>query len=106
LLWMLYPLTMLNMAISGFTFPTMTTLTTDCVPHHEVGLLMGVSTAVGSLMNIAGPLWAGVVYDAVMPGSPYWMGAFIFTAAALMLFARQGITTNGCVNYLTRLCHR
>jgi predicted MFS family arabinose efflux permease len=87
MLWLLYPLTMLNMAFSGFTFPTLTTLTADCVPHREVGLLMGVSTAVGSLMNIAGPLWAGVVYDKVMPGAPYWMGAFIFMAAALMLVA-------------------
>jgi MFS family permease len=88
MLWLLYPLNMLNSAMSGFTFPTLTTLTTDCVPHHEVGLLMGVSTAVGSLMNIAGPLWAGTVYDGVMPGAPYWMGAFVLVAAALMLQVR------------------
>jgi multidrug resistance protein len=89
MLWMLYPLNMLNNALSGFTFPTMTTLTTDCVPHREVGLLMGVSTAVGSLMNIVGPLWAGAVYDRVMPSAPYWMGAFIFLVAAAMLNIRS-----------------
>ena len=85
----IYVLNALNNALSGFTFPTLTTLTADCVPHREVGLLMGVSTAVGSLMNIAGPLWAGTVYDAVMPGAPYWMGAVLFIAAALMLYIRQ-----------------
>ncbi len=84
-LWLIYPLNMLVSALSGFTFPTMTTLTANRVPHREVGLLMGVTTALGSLMNIAGPLWAGVVYDRVMPGAPYWMGAIVFVLAAVML---------------------
>ena len=84
-LWLLYPINMLVSAMSGFTFPTLTTLVTDRVPHREVGLLMGVTTAIGSLMNIAGPLWAGAVYDGVMPGAPYWMGAVVFMLASLML---------------------
>ena len=84
-LWMVFPLNMIANAFSGFTFPTMTTLITNRVLPREVGLLMGVSTAIGSLMNIAGPLWAGVVYDGVMPGAPYWMGAVVYVAAALML---------------------
>jgi multidrug resistance protein len=84
-LWMVFPLNMIANAFSGFTFPTMTTLTTNRVLPREVGLLMGVSTAIGSLMNIAGPLWAGVVYDGVMPGAPYWMGAVVYVVAAFML---------------------
>ncbi len=83
--WIIYPLNMLNGACSSFTFPTLTTLTTDRVSHREVGLLMGVTTALGSLMNIFGPLWAGMAYEQVMPGAPYWMGALIFAAAALIL---------------------
>jgi MFS transporter, DHA1 family, tetracycline resistance protein len=55
------------------------------VQPREVGLLMGVTTALGSLMNIIGPLWAGALFDRVMPGAPYWMGAAIFVLAALML---------------------
>jgi DHA1 family tetracycline resistance protein-like MFS transporter len=85
LLWMIFPFYMIANAFSGFTFPTMTTLTTNRVLPHEVGLLMGVTTAIGSLMNIAGPLWAGLVYDAVMPGAPYWMGALVYVVAAFML---------------------
>ena len=84
-LWLLYPINMAVSALSGFTFPTLTTLNTNRVQHREVGLLMGVTTALGSLMNIAGPLWAGTIYDRVMVGSPYWMGAVIFVIAALML---------------------
>jgi MFS family permease len=63
----------------------LTTLSTDCVPHREVGLLMGVTTGLGSLMNIFGPLWAGTVYDHVMVGAPYWMGAVVLVIAGLML---------------------
>ena len=36
-------------------------------------------------MSMLGPLWAGAVYDRVMPGAPYWMGAAVFVLAALML---------------------
>lgn len=53
---------------------------------------MGVTMGLSSLMNIFGPLWAGAVYDHVMVGSPYWMGAIILVLTGLMLFrpaARQ-----------------
>jgi hypothetical protein len=36
-------------------------------------------------MSILGPLWAGTVYDHVMPSAPYWMGAIVFALAACML---------------------
>ena len=83
--WMIFPLNLLVSAISAFTFPTLTTLCTDCVQHREIGSLMGVTTGLGSLMNIFGPLWAGTVYDHVTLGTPYWMGAIILAAAGFML---------------------
>jgi MFS transporter, DHA1 family, tetracycline resistance protein len=76
---------MLVSAINAFTFPTLTTLSTELVQHREIGLLMGVTTALGSLMNVFGPLWAGAIFDHIMVGSPYWMGAFILVFAGLML---------------------
>jgi DHA1 family tetracycline resistance protein-like MFS transporter len=82
---LIFPLNMLVSAISAFTFPVLTTLSTDLVPHREVGLLMGVTTGLNSLMNIFGPLWAGTVYDHVMLGAPYWMGAIVLVIAGLML---------------------
>jgi DHA1 family tetracycline resistance protein-like MFS transporter len=83
--WLLYPINMLVTAISAFIWPTLTTLCTNRVPHREVGLLMGVTTALGSLTNILGPLWAGTVTDHVMIGAPFWMGAIIFVFAAFLL---------------------
>jgi MFS transporter, DHA1 family, tetracycline resistance protein len=83
--WMIFPINMLVSAIGGFIFPTLTTLNTSRVLHREVGLLMGVTTAIGSLTNIAAPLVAGVVYDQVMVGAPYWMGALAMLVAAFIL---------------------
>ncbi|MBN1372633.1 MAG: MFS transporter [Anaerolineaceae bacterium] len=85
LFWMVYPINLLISGISGFTFPTLTTLCTNRVQHREVGLLMGVTTAIGSLMGVAGPLFGGAVFDNVMPGAPYWMGSILFVLAAFML---------------------
>ncbi len=83
--WMIFPLNLLVSAISAFAFPTLTTLSTDLVEHREIGLLMGVTTGLGSLMNIFGPLWAGAVYDKVMLGAPFWMGGIILAAAGIIL---------------------
>jgi MFS transporter, DHA1 family, tetracycline resistance protein len=93
-LWLLYPLNVMTSALSGFIFPTLGTLSTNRVPEREIGLLMGVTTALGSLTTILGPLWAGVVYDGVMVGAPYWMGGFIFVLAALVLGIQRHSSTS------------
>ena len=82
---LIYPITVLNRAVSGFIFPTLTALNANRASPREQGVLMGVTTALGSLMSILGPLWAGVVYDRVMVGAPYWMGAVVYVLAALAL---------------------
>lgn len=84
--WMIFPINMLVAAFGGFVWPTMTTLNTSRVQHREVGLLMGVTTAIGSLTNILAPLTAGAIYDQVMVGAPYWMGAALFLLAAFVLW--------------------
>ena len=87
--WLIYPLTVLNSALSTFTFPTIGTLASNTASPREQGILMGVTTALGSLMGVVGPLCAGVVYDRVMRGSPYWTGAAVFALAALVLNRRR-----------------
>jgi len=84
-LWLLYPITVLRTATNSFVFATLGALMTGRVAPREQGVLMGVTTALGSLMSILGPLWAGAVYDRVMHGAPYWMGAGVFGLAALVL---------------------
>jgi len=84
--WLIYPLTVLNSSLSTFTFPTIGTLASNSVSPREQGILMGVTTALGSLMSVVGPLCAGVIYDRVMRGAPYWMGAVVFLLAAFGLY--------------------
>jgi DHA1 family tetracycline resistance protein-like MFS transporter len=91
-LWMIYMGNMYVTAIGGFIFPTLTTLVTSRVQHREIGLLMGVTSALGSLMNIISPIWAGIMFDRVQLGAPFWMGAAILVLAALLLMREPGVT--------------
>lgn len=84
-LLLIYPLNILWGAGNAVIFPVLNTLCVNRVELREAGVMMGVITAVGSAMNIIGPLWAGLVYDHVMLGSPYWMGAIGMLLAAWML---------------------
>jgi DHA1 family tetracycline resistance protein-like MFS transporter len=83
--WLIYPITVLKSAVSGFISTTLSALISNSVSLNEQGALMGVNTALSSAMSILGPLWGGAVYDHVMLGAPYWMGAVVFVLAALML---------------------
>ncbi len=85
LLWLALILNMLGSAMSAFIFPTLTTMSVERVMPQEAGQVMGVISAVGSLMNIFGPLWAGLIYDHLMMGSPLWMGALVLLMASYML---------------------
>jgi predicted MFS family arabinose efflux permease len=85
LLWLIYPLNFLWGAGNAVIFPVLNTLCVENIELHEAGVLMGVITAVGSAMNVIGPLWAGLMYDHVMFGSPYWMGAIGMVVSAWML---------------------
>ena len=93
LMWLAFALNMLGSMMSAFIFPAMTTLSVERVDHREAGMLLGVTSAVGSLMNILGPLGAGVVYDHVMRGAPYWTGSVMLVVAALILARRAAPRT-------------
>jgi multidrug resistance protein len=84
-LWMLYPVAVLNSMGTGLVWPTLGTLLANSVSPEEQGRVSGVSTALGSLMSIFGPLWAGTTYDRIAPIAPFWIGAVIFVLAGLLL---------------------
>jgi len=83
--WMLYPVTVLNNMGTGLTWPTLGALLANSVSSEEQGKVSGVSTALGSLMSIFGPLFAGTTYDNIAPAAPFWIGAIIFVLAGLLL---------------------
>lgn len=84
-LWMLYPMAVINSLGTGLIWPTLGALLANSVSHEEQGKVSGASTALGSLMSIFGPLWAGASYDRITPSAPFWIGALIFVLAGLLL---------------------
>jgi DHA1 family tetracycline resistance protein-like MFS transporter len=84
-LWMLFPIAFLQSGITGFIWATTGVMAADLVSESEQGQLAGVNVALGGLMSMLGPLWAGAVYDRLAPEAPYWMGALILGAACLLL---------------------
>lgn len=84
-LWMLYPATMLNSIGTGLAWPAFGALLANSVSSEEQGRVSGVSTALGSLMSIFGPLFAGSTYDHIAPAAPFWIGAALFVLAGLTL---------------------
>ena len=97
LFWMVFPLNMLASGMNSFIFPVLITLSAERVNHNEVGVLMGVTSAVGSLMNVFGPLYAGLVYDHVMRGAPFWIGAIILVFSAFMLWRNIPARESGTI---------
>jgi MFS transporter, DHA1 family, tetracycline resistance protein len=92
-LWMLYPMAVINSLGTGLIWPTLGALLANSVSHEEQGKVSGASTALGSLMSILGPLWAGASYDWITPSAPFWIGALIFVLAGLLL-TRVKVTTH------------
>ncbi len=83
--WMMFPLNALTTGASGLIWPTMGALIANGVPQDELGKVNGVNTALGSLMSVFGPLWAGTLYDRLSPSAPFWMGAVILVVGCVML---------------------
>jgi len=83
--WMLFPLIFLLFLAVSPMFSVLTSIATSQVSAQEQGQLAGVFAAGNSLVAALGPLWAGLVYDHVMPGSPLWMGAILFILAGWIL---------------------
>lgn len=69
---------------SSFTNPTLNALISRRSAANEQGSILGTTQSVLSLTRVAGPAWAGIVFDKVGPGAPYWTGA-VFIALALMM---------------------
>ena len=78
-------MTVLNSIGTGLVWPTLGAMLANSVSSEEQGKVSGVSTALGSLMSIFGPLWAGTAYDRIAPVAPFWVGAFIFVLSGLLL---------------------
>jgi MFS family permease len=86
--WWLYPNTLLVSGVGGFFWATVGSLLAARVGAQSQGQLAGINTALQGLMAVVGPLVAGLAYDSVAPGAPFWLSGGLFLAAALLLVLR------------------
>ncbi len=66
---------------TSLLFPCTTALVTRHTDEETVGQAMGVQQFFGGFSRIVGPLWAGILYERVSIGSPFWV------TGLLLLFA-------------------
>ncbi|MDW8350905.1 MAG: MFS transporter [Anaerolineae bacterium] len=90
--WMLFPVLGALSVGNGLTTPTLTGMVSGQVSQQEQGSILGVTQSLGALTRVFGPLWAGLVFDTIGPGAPYWTGAiFIATALALVIGSKTAL---------------
>jgi DHA1 family tetracycline resistance protein-like MFS transporter len=77
----LYPATLLLAFGNASAAPMLTSEVSRTVSGVEQGKVLGSMQSVVSLTRILGPLWAGLVFDHVGHGAPYWTGALWVVAA-------------------------
>jgi MFS family permease len=85
--WMLFPAIGLVALGSGMVTPSLTSLVSQSVTATEQGSILGGVQSFNSLMMVAGPLLAGLLFDLLGPGAPYIFGAGLLTAALTVLFS-------------------
>lgn len=71
----LYPAIALLALGSAAAGPMLTSEVSRSVSGAEQGWVLGSLQSVASLTRIAGPVWAGLAFDRIGPGAPYWSGA-------------------------------
>jgi DHA1 family tetracycline resistance protein-like MFS transporter len=69
---------------SSFTNPTLNAMISQRSAANEQGSILGTTQSVLSLTRVAGPAWAGFVFDSFGPSSPYWSGAAFIVFSMLL----------------------
>lgn len=77
---------------TAFTFPCITSLLSRVIGRHERGLYMGVQQTFGGLARVIGPLGAGLAYDHLGVGVPFWAAAVLVASTLLLGLGMEGYT--------------
>ncbi|HEY4383921.1 MAG TPA: MFS transporter, partial [Ktedonobacteraceae bacterium] len=67
----------------GAVTPTISTLLSFASSQEAQGETLGLAQGVGGLGRIIGPLLAGIIYQALKPGSPFIAGGILVVLAAI-----------------------
>ncbi len=83
--WMLFPVIGLVAIGSGMATPSLTSLISRRVAAHEQGTTLGGTQALTSLTMVIGPIFAGVTFDSIDAGAPYYLGGIVIAAAVTVV---------------------
>ncbi|WP_321477104.1 MFS transporter [uncultured Paludibaculum sp.] len=74
-IWMLYACLVLTALGFGLAGPSLSSLVSHKATPREQGVLLGTMQSVASFTRVVGPVWAGLSFDHLGQGAPYWTGA-------------------------------
>lgn len=72
---------------NGMLQPSLSSLVSKGAEEHERGAILGVYQSAGSLARIIGPLIAGILYDHLSIGAPFFAGGLLISIIAACGFA-------------------
>jgi MFS family permease len=80
---------------TAFTFPCVTALLSRVIPSRERGLYMGVQQTFGGLARAIFPVVAGLAYDHLGIGVPFWLSATLVAGTLLLSFDMESYAKAG-----------
>ena len=57
--------------------PAINSAISNRIPQEQQGGGLGINSSIGSLGRVIGPLYGGILYDQISPGSPFLIGAVV-----------------------------
>jgi multidrug resistance protein len=83
-LWALAPLVMLIPIGTALLFPVTTSLVSRRARRRETGQTLGVQQTFGGIARGLGPAWAGVAFQHLGIGSPFWVASGLVGLVGLL----------------------
>jgi len=74
---------------TALLFPASTSLVSQRVPRHELGLVMGAQQTLRGIASIVGPVGATLVFDKLGHGVPFLVAAVVVAVAGRLAFRER-----------------
>jgi multidrug resistance protein len=69
---------------TGLTFPSLASLVSRATDPDSQGAMLGGQQVVGGIGRVLGPVWAGAIFERIGIRSPFFVGAVLVSAAAVL----------------------